>query len=90
MVTNAAFTLSNTTATKVVQPSTQPQEVHLHNSTKSSNQYVYIGTSSVTIANGLHLDPGESKVITLMPNDDLWAVSDPNGLELLVLTVRQR
>lgn len=90
MITNAQFTLSNVTAQKVVEPSTQPQEVHLHNGTKSSNEYIYIGTSAVTISNGLHLDPGESKVMTLMPNDDLWAVSDPDGLELLVLTVRQR
>jgi hypothetical protein len=89
MITNAAFTLSETVPVKVVEPSTLPQEAHLHNSTKSSNEYVFIGRSNVSTANGLHLDPGESKVIQLMPNDELWAVSDPSGLILQVLTVRQ-
>lgn len=89
MITNAAFTLDITTATQIVEPSTLPQEVHLHNATKSSNEYVFIGKSSVTTQNGLHLDPGESKVIQLMPNDDLWALSDPDGLIVQVLTVRQ-
>lgn len=89
MITSNVFTLSDTTAAQVVAPSTLPQEVHLHNMTKSSNQYVFIGKSDVTDANSIHIDPGESKVIHLMPNDDLWAVSDPDGLVLGVLTVRQ-
>lgn len=89
MITNAAFTLSETVAAQIVEPSTLPQEVHLHNATKSSNEYVFVGTSSVSTTNGLHLDPGESKVMQLMPNDDLWAVSDPDGLVVQVLTVRQ-
>jgi len=89
MITNAAFTLDETLATRIVTPSTLPQEVHLHNATKSSNEYVFIGTPSVTTTNGLHLDPGESKVLQLMPNDDLWAVSNPDGLVVQVLTVRQ-
>jgi hypothetical protein len=89
MIVNAVFTLSNTTQTKVVAASTLPQEVHLHNMTKSSNNYIHIGGAGVTLLNSLHLDPGESKVIQLMPNDDLWAVSNPNGLVLGVLAVRQ-
>jgi len=89
MITNAAFTLDETVATQIVAPSTLPQEVHLHNATKSSNEYVFIGRSTVTSSNGLHLDPGESKVMQLMPNDDLWAVSDPDGLVVQVLTIRQ-
>jgi hypothetical protein len=89
MITNAAFTLGTAVAVQVVTPSTLPQEVHLHNSTKSSNSFVFVGSSSVSIANGLHLDPSESKVMQLMPGDDLWAVSNPAGLVLQVLTVRQ-
>lgn len=89
MITSSAFTLDITTPTKVVEPSTLPQEVHLHNATKSSNHYVFIGKSNVTTTTGLHLDPGESKAMQLMPNDELWAVSDPDGLVLQVLTVRQ-
>ena len=89
MITSSVFTLDITTPTKVVEPSTLPQEVHLHNMTKSSNEYIHIGKSNVSTSNSIHLDPGESKVMQLMPNDELWAVSDPDGLVLGVLTVRQ-
>lgn len=89
MITNAAFTLSNTVRQQVVNPSTMPQEVHLHNQNKSSNNYIYIGNSGVTLTNSIHLDPGESKVLHLMPGDSLHALSDPNGLTLGVLTIRQ-
>jgi hypothetical protein len=89
MITNALFTLSNTVRQQVVSPSTMPQEVHLHNANKSSNQYIYVGNESVTLSNSIHLDPGESKVLQLMPNDSLHALSDPNGLLLGVLTIRQ-
>jgi hypothetical protein len=66
-----------------------PQEVHLHNQNKSSNQYIYIGNETVTLTNSIHLDPAESKVLQLMPNDALFALSEPNGLTLGVLTIRQ-
>lgn len=89
MITSSVFTLDETTPTKVVEPSTMPQEVHMHNMNKSSNQYIHIGKSNVSTSNSIHLDPGESKVMQLMPNDELWAVSDPDGLVLGVLTVRQ-
>jgi hypothetical protein len=89
MLTNAQFVLSNTVPTKIVEPSVIPQQVHLHNMTKSSNSYVHIGNSTVGTANSLHLDPGESIALQLMPLDDLWAVSDPAGLTVGVLTVRQ-
>jgi hypothetical protein len=89
MITSNVYTLSETVAVKVVSPSTLPQEVHLHNMTKSSNQYIFIGKSNVTTTNSIHIDPGESITLELMPNDDLWAVSNPGGLVLGVLTVRQ-
>lgn len=89
MILNSQFTLSLTTPTEVVSPATQRQVVHLHNQSKSSNNYVYIGNETVSTTNGIHLDPGESKTITLEPLDTLWAVSDPTGLSLGVLIVRQ-
>jgi hypothetical protein len=89
MLNNAQFVLSNTTATKIVEPSTLPQKVYLHNMSKSSNNYIHIGNDSVGTANSLHLDPGESITLQLMPLDDLWAISDPNGLKIGVLTVGQ-
>jgi len=78
-----------TTAQVVVGADNMPHEVHLHNMEKSSNQYVYIGGPELTVSNSIHLDPGESLVMTLEPNDELYALSDPNGLELGVLDVRK-
>jgi len=78
-----------TAAQLVVPPRTMGQEVHLHNMTKSSNEYIHVGGKSVTVNNSVHMDPGESMVITLGPGDDLYALSDPSGLELGILAVIQ-
>lgn len=73
----------------VVQNDNMPQEVHLHNMTKSSNEYVYIGGASVGTGNSLHLDPGESMTLTIRPGDQIYALSEPAGLELGVLVVKK-
>ena len=78
-----------TAATRIVPPSTQPQEVHLHNMTKSSNSYIHIGNQNVTLSNSIHIDPGEDRTINLQPSQDLWAISDPSGLKIGVLAVRK-
>jgi hypothetical protein len=88
-IVNAVFTLSNVTATKIVEPATMPHNVTLHNMTKSSNEYVHIGGSGVTTANSMHIDPGETLNLTLGPGDELYAVSDPDGLVVGVLDVRK-
>jgi hypothetical protein len=88
MILNNLFTLTGT-AQQVVGPATQRQVVHLHNQNKSSNNYIHIGNETATTANSPHIDPGESKVITLEPLDTLWALSAPSGLQLGVLIVRQ-
>jgi hypothetical protein len=89
MILHNVFTLTAGTPTEVVGPATQRQVAHFHNLTKSSNHYIYLGSQTVSTANSIHLDPGESKEITLEPLDTLWAVSDPSDLELGVLIVRQ-
>jgi hypothetical protein len=88
-IVNAVFTLSNVTATKIVEPATMPHNVTLHNMTKSSNNYVHVGGSGVTTANSMHIDPGETLNLTLGPGDELYAVSDPDGLVVGVLDVRK-
>jgi hypothetical protein len=88
MLSSSVFTLSDTTPTLIVSKSVNPQEVTLHNMNKSSNRYIHIGPSTVTTANSIHIDPGETLTINLAPNDDLWAVSDPDGLVVGVLAVR--
>lgn len=82
------YTLSNATAIQVVPTWHSPQQVQLHNMTKSSNEYIHLGPSTVTTTNSIHIDPGETVKMTIWPGDSLWAVSDPNGLELGVLISR--
>ena len=89
-VTSAVFTLSDTTATQIVGPDNMPQAVRLHNMTKSSNEYVHVGPSTVTTTNSIHIDPGDNLSIELRPGDDLWGVSDPDGLDVGVLVVTKR
>jgi hypothetical protein len=88
-VTSKAYTLSNTVATLIVDADNMPQEVHLHNMTKSSNEYIYIGTAGMSMADAIHLDPGESLTLTLNPKDALYGMSDPNGLVVGVLAIRK-
>jgi hypothetical protein len=88
MILNNLYTLT-ATPQQVVGPATQRQVAYLHNQNKSSNNYIFIGSQTVSTTNSIHLDPGESKEITLEPLDTLWAVSDPSGLQLGVLIVRQ-
>jgi len=78
-----------TAAQLVVPPRPMGQEVHLHNMTKSSNEYIHVGGPGITVNNSVHMDPGQSMVITLGPGDDLYALSDPSGLELGILAVIQ-
>ena len=88
-ILNASYTLSDTVRTLVVDADNMIQEVHLHNATKSSNEYIFVGNENVTLANGLELDPGESKVLHLNPKDKLYAMSDPSGLVLHVLAIQK-
>jgi hypothetical protein len=89
-IVSSVFTLSNTTATKIVEPSVMPHHATLHNMTKSSNSFVNIGGADVTTSNSIHIDPGETVTIRLGPGDELYAVSNPNGLTVGVLDVRKR
>ena len=82
-------TLSDTTPTEIVGQDNQPHEVHLHNMTKSSNEYIYLGGSAVGTGNSIHIDPGESITLTLGPEDRLYAISDPDGLDVGVLDIRK-
>jgi hypothetical protein len=77
------------TAVKIVPTFSQPQDVVLHNMTKSSNEYIFVGGSDVDTDNSIHIDPGENLYLTLPPGDDLWAVSDPAGLEVGIIATRK-
>lgn len=78
-----------TAALLIVPPSTQPQEVHLHNMAKSSNSFVHVGNADITLSNSIHIDPSESMTINLMPSQSLYGISDPAGLKVGVLAIRK-
>ena len=89
-LTSAQFTLSDTVATQIVPPDNMPHNVVLHNHTKSSNEYIHIGPdSSVGTANSIHIDPGQTIYVNMNPEDELWAISDPDGLVVGVLDSRR-
>lgn len=88
-ITSQTFTLNNLTPTLIVAGHQMVQEVFLHNMTKSSNQYVHLGGSSMTVADSIHIDPGESLTLTLVDGDNLFAMSNPTGLVVGVMTIRK-
>lgn len=82
---------SNTVAQRIVGMDNMNHRAILHNATKSSNEDIYIGGSSA-VANstsGLHIDPGQTIYVNLAAGDELWATSDPNGLTVQILDMRQ-
>lgn len=84
-------TCSDTVAQRIVGADNMDHRAILHNATKSSNEYIYIGGSSA-VANttsGMHIDPGQTIYVDLAPNDEIWATSDPDGLEVQVLDMRR-
>jgi len=88
-IISALITLG-TAATEVVGHHNMPHDVILHNHTNSSNQYIYIGGSTaITTTNSMHIDPGQTIYLTLRPGDRLYALSDPDGLQLGVTDVRK-
>ena len=85
----AQITLSDTTAALIVGKDNMPHDVILHNQSKSSNNFVFIGNADVTTSNGMHIDPGQTIYLTIPPNDELYAVSDPDGLVVAVTDIRK-
>lgn len=89
-ITNSQFTLDDETAVRVCSPSNMPHRFIIHNHSKSSNQYAFLGGSStVTTSNGMHLDPGATLSIDMAVGDELWAISNIASLTVGVVNVRQ-
>jgi len=88
---NRNVTCSDTTAQRIVGADNMPHRAVLHNATKSSNEYIWIGGSSAVAgtADGMHIDPGQTIYVDFAPNDELWATSTPDGLIVQVLDMRR-
>lgn len=89
MTISTSLITLGTAAQVVVSPSAEPQLVTLHNMTKSSNEYVYYGNATVGTGNAPHIDPGETLHLRLLPTETLYALSNPDGLDLGVFIQRQ-
>jgi hypothetical protein len=87
-IVNSEITLG-TAAVEIVGHDNMPHHVILHNMTKSGNHYIFYGGSAVSTTNAPHIDPGETIQFDLGPGDRLFAVSDPAGLKVGVLDIRQ-
>jgi len=87
-LTSNSFTLSNVTPKQIVETWHTPQRVVLHNMSKSSNNFVHFGPETVSTTNSIHIDPGETVNLLVVPGDTLWAVSDPNGIKVGVFVSR--
>jgi hypothetical protein len=91
-VINRQVTLSNTVAKQIVGAHNMPHDVILHNASKSSNNYIWIAGSSATAGTGtgMHIDDSDTVYLTLQPEDELWAISTPDGLIVHVTDIRKK
>jgi len=88
-ILNSQITLSDTTRTVIVGIDNMPHDVTIHNMTKSSNEYIHLGNESMTLLNSIHIDPGETIQLTILPGDALYGMSDPDGLVAGVLDIQR-
>ena len=90
-IMNRQVTLSNTVATQIVGADNMPHDVILHNSSKSSNNYIWVAGGSATAGTGtaMHIDDADTIYMTLQPDDELWAISTPSGLIVHVTDIRK-
>jgi hypothetical protein len=84
-----AYDLVQNVRTLVVPPSVEPQEVCIHNHEHNANTEIFLGNETVTVANGMHAVATQTSIITLHPNDSLYAITANNGganLRIMVVT----
>ena len=85
------YTSQHTLGTAVVSITRMHNEaihVVVHNPSKTSNTKIFLGTSSLSLTTGLHLDSDQLLSIDLPAETQLFAISDPVGLVVEVLEVR--
>lgn len=79
------ITLGTATPALVVRSHHMAQDVSIHNQSKSSNQYAYIGGDSVSESNSIHIDPGETLQLKIQSGDVLWGISNVADLKVGVI-----
>lgn len=85
-----AYSLAQGVRTLVVPRDVEPQEVCIHNHEHAISKEIFLGNSSVTVANGMHAVATQTSIITLNPGDELYAITDEiGGAELRIMVVTQ-
>lgn len=82
-----SYDLAANVRTLVVPPNVEPQEVCIHNHEHSQNKEIYLGAADVTVANGMHAVATQTSIITLEPNDALYAITADTGCNLRIMVV---
>lgn len=82
---SSQYTLGTATPVLIVKSHYMAQDVTIHNQSKSSNQYVYIGGATVSEANSIHLDPGETLQLKVQAGDVLYGISNVDDLKVGVI-----
>jgi hypothetical protein len=85
------YDLVQNVRTLVVPPAVEPQEVCVHNHEHSANKEIFLGNETVTVTDGMHAVATQTSIITLQPNDSLYAITPNNGganLRIMVVTKR--
>ena len=82
MLNTAQYTIG-TVSQKIIGPFLNPVTVLLHNANKQSNTFIWFGGgSAVTTSTGAHLDNSDTYQLTLLPGNEIWAISDDTGRAL--------
>lgn len=72
-----------TVVVNIVEQDDNPQEVSMHNSDGSHS--IWVGSSTVTTANGFEIEKKEALQIVVAPGDQLYAIADGANRDLRVL-----
>ena len=84
------YDLVQNVRTLVVPRNVEPQEVCIPNHEHNQNHEIFLGNETVTVANGMHAVATQTSIITLAPNDELYAItSTAGGCNLRIMVVTQ-
>ncbi len=73
----------NSTPVLLAKTNGAPMEVHLHCAAGA----VYLDSAGVTTSNGFKLDNGQTMVVTLTTNEELWAVANNTSTLYTLITI---
>jgi len=86
-IDNDSYTVGTASAISIVPASNMEQNVLIHNNSSDSANIYIGGTDQIGTATGTLLTPEERISIDLGPGDEIFAISDTDGINVRVLRV---